>query len=72
MIKESEANTVQVVSVAIGVCGVRVRADGRTGRAAWRALRRDHPWVARVAALYVGVIGLLLVVIAGAVAGAAW
>ncbi len=73
MIKKTEAATVQVISVDIGICGVRVRADGRTGRAAWRVLRRDHPLVARAAALYVGVAGLLLVVIvAGAVAGAAW
>ncbi|MFF6931234.1 hypothetical protein [Streptomyces californicus] len=71
MIKKPEATT--VVSVDIGVCGVRVRADGRTGRAAWRALRREHPSVARAAALYVGVLGLLAaVIVTGAVAGAAW
>ncbi|MGW2948740.1 hypothetical protein [Streptomyces eurythermus] len=42
----------QFVTVTFGVLGVRVRATGRTGREAWRILRRENPWLMRVAAAW--------------------
>ncbi|MFJ5035549.1 hypothetical protein ACIQB5_47860 [Streptomyces sp. NPDC088560] len=34
---------VKYVSIGLSVLGIRARADGRTGREAWRIIRRRHP-----------------------------
>ncbi|MFD3978220.1 hypothetical protein ACFWR6_06505 [Streptomyces griseus] len=67
-----EPTEIRVVSLSFGLGGVRIRADGRTGWAAWRILRRDHPRVARAAAVYlVTVVSLLVVIVTAAVLGGA-
>ncbi|MEU2738020.1 hypothetical protein ABZ656_22270 [Streptomyces sp. NPDC007095] len=50
---------VQVVAISIGASGIRVRADGRTGREAWRVIRQRHPRVVWVAAAYATVLVLV-------------
>lgn len=43
---------VQVVAISVGASSIRARADGRTGREAWRAIRQSHPRAIWVAAAY--------------------
>ncbi|MFF7369841.1 hypothetical protein [Streptomyces tricolor] len=55
------------VSITISALGVRARADGHSGLAAWRIIRRQQPllaWAALgyVALLVVGVLSLLVVI----------
>lgn len=50
---------VQVVAISIGASGVRVRADGCTGREAWRVIRQRHPRAVWVAAAYAIVLVLV-------------
>jgi hypothetical protein len=52
---------VQQVSLHIGFFGFRARADGRTGWAAWKIIRRDHPVLASVVPAYFVVVALLAV-----------
>ncbi|WP_435643344.1 hypothetical protein ACR9VJ_18020 [Streptomyces sp. H49] len=47
---------VQVVALSVTALGVHARVDGRSGREAWRIIRRRHPRVAWAAGAY----GLLL------------
>ncbi|MGW5925210.1 hypothetical protein ACWF2L_03050 [Streptomyces anulatus] len=60
---------VQVVSIDIGFGGVRARADGRTGWAAWRTICRQHPGIAKAAALYLAAVAVLVVLVVTAVGG---
>ncbi|MFI5917879.1 hypothetical protein ACIA8M_04950 [Streptomyces anulatus] len=60
---------VQVVSIDIGFGGIRARADGRTGWAAWRAICREHPGIAKAAALYLAAFAILVLLVVTAVGG---
>ncbi|MEV5880671.1 hypothetical protein AB0L75_42170 [Streptomyces sp. NPDC052101] len=57
---------VQCVSIVVTGLGIRAHADGRTGREAWRIMRRRHPrltWAVTIAyALVIG--GLAVTVVA--------
>ncbi|MEW2066617.1 hypothetical protein [Streptomyces sp. NPDC007346] len=55
------------VSIRIGLGGVRVRADGDTGWAAWQALGREHPRVAQAVALYLAAVVVLISAVCTAV-----
>ncbi|PAZ16589.1 hypothetical protein CLM62_06465 [Streptomyces sp. SA15] len=62
----------EFTSLSVGAFVVRVRADGRTGREAWKLLRERHPWfawgaIAYVTLLLVAVGALMLAVVAEAV-----
>ncbi|MCG0062218.1 hypothetical protein L0F81_02765 [Streptomyces tricolor] len=64
---ETEDAPVQRISITFSALGVRVQADGRTGKEAWQSLRRQQPllaWAALgyVVLLVVGVLSLLVVV----------
>lgn len=52
---------IQFTSIQISGFGIRVRADGRTGREAWRILRQRHPRVAWLAVGYTAVLALIVV-----------
>jgi hypothetical protein len=43
---------VQMLSISIGGFGIRARANGSTGRDAWRLLRRRHPRLTVAVILY--------------------
>lgn len=47
-------------SVEISVIGVRARSEGKTGLAALRAMRREHPVLVHGLYTYLSVMGLLL------------
>ncbi|MGW6308269.1 hypothetical protein [Streptomyces niveus] len=47
-------------SVEISVIGVRARSEGKTGLAAPRAMRREHPVLVHGLYTYLSVMGLLL------------
>ncbi|MFF9091411.1 hypothetical protein ACF1BE_34660 [Streptomyces sp. NPDC014991] len=51
------ATPVQVVSLSFTGLGVRARADGRTGREAWRLIRERHPRLALAAGAYALMLG---------------
>ena len=56
---------VQYVSIVLTGLGIRAHADGRTGREAWRIMRRRHPrltWAVTIA--YALVVGLAVTVVA--------
>ncbi|MFI2312560.1 hypothetical protein AMK17_19550 [Streptomyces sp. CB00072] len=61
--------SVQIVSIDLGFGGVRARADGRTGLAAWRTICREHPGMAKAAALYLVAFAVLVVLVVNAAAG---
>ncbi|WP_405882824.1 hypothetical protein OG762_32240 [Streptomyces sp. NBC_01136] len=50
---------VQVVAISIGASGIRARADGRTGREAWRIIRQRHPRAVWAVAAYATVLVLV-------------
>lgn len=52
---------VQFTSIRISGFGIRARADGRTGREAWRIIRQRHPRVVWLAAGYAAVLALIVV-----------
>ncbi|MFE3378674.1 hypothetical protein [Streptomyces anulatus] len=54
------------MSIDIGFGGVRARADGRTGLAAWRTICREHPGIAKAAALYLAAFAILVVLVVNA------
>lgn len=60
---------VQLVSVSISALGFRARADGDTGWAALRRIRRTNPWLAWGTAAYA--VGLVVLVVGALVIGAA-
>ncbi|MGW3498163.1 hypothetical protein [Streptomyces sp. NPDC001020] len=43
---------VQYVSVSLRAFGLRAQADGRTGLAAWRIIRKRHPLLTWLAGAY--------------------
>ncbi|QUW78255.1 hypothetical protein SMIR_03085 [Streptomyces mirabilis] len=47
---------VQVVAISISASGIRARADGRTGREAWRIIRERHPRAVWAVAAYTAVL----------------
>ncbi|MGW4170545.1 hypothetical protein ACWEGX_26970 [Streptomyces chartreusis] len=51
-----EPKPLQLVSISVTGLGIRARANGKTGLAAWRIIRHRHPRVVWIAATY----GLLL------------
>ncbi|MFF3367086.1 hypothetical protein [Streptomyces misionensis] len=60
------ARPVPVVSISVTAFGFRASADGRTGREAWRTIRKRHPRVTWA----VGAYALLLFTVLGTVAAA--
>ncbi|SOF02008.1 hypothetical protein SAMN05446589_9070 [Streptomyces sp. OV198] len=50
---------VQVVAISIVASGIRARADGRTGREAWRIIRELHPRAVWAVAAYTAVLVLV-------------
>ncbi|MCX4550633.1 MULTISPECIES: hypothetical protein [unclassified Streptomyces] len=54
-------NPIQYAALSVSALGVRARADGHSGWAAWRAIRREHPSIAWVVPLYLIVLALLVV-----------
>jgi hypothetical protein len=57
---DDHGEPVQTVSVFISDFGVRMDADGRTGREAWRIIRRRHPRLAMLCTAYVAVLLIAL------------
>ncbi|THA54205.1 hypothetical protein [Streptomyces sp. A1136] len=64
----AESRPVQYVALSISAFGFRSQADGHTGWAAWRRIRRSHPALAWAAAAHVAVLGGLV----GALGLAVW
>ncbi|SOE31831.1 hypothetical protein [Streptomyces sp. OK228] len=50
---------VQVVAISIVASCIRARADGRTGREAWRIIRQRHPRAVWAVAAYAAVLVLV-------------
>ncbi|MER7477484.1 hypothetical protein ABTX60_07475 [Streptomyces sp. NPDC126510] len=62
-----EEPAVQYTSVRVSALGMRVRADGRSGREAWRLLWRRNPIVACAGAAYVALLVALVIAFAARV-----
>lgn len=56
-------------SVEIFVFGVRVRSDGKTGFAALRALRREHPVLVHCLYTYLSAMSLFLALVVAVTVG---
>ncbi|MFD9422333.1 hypothetical protein [Streptomyces sp. NPDC060054] len=63
---EAEKDTFRCVPVILSLFGVRARSDGRTGRAAWRVLSREHPVLVWLLVVYCACLVLLAVAPGGA------
>ncbi|MEU0953530.1 hypothetical protein ABZ353_14495 [Streptomyces niveus] len=57
---EAVGGPVSRASVEISVIGVRARSEGKTGVAALKAMRREHPILVHGLYTYLSVMGLLL------------
>ncbi|GHD34858.1 hypothetical protein GCM10010313_81800 [Streptomyces violarus] len=54
--RSQESGAGQYTSIRVSALGMRVRADGRTGREAWQLLWRRNPMVACAGAAYVALL----------------
>ncbi|MFJ6574174.1 hypothetical protein ACIQNU_42965 [Streptomyces sp. NPDC091292] len=64
LMEDAPDQSVHQSSVEVSFLGFRARSDGKTGFAALRALRREHPVLVHVLGTYLSVTWLLAAVIA--------
>lgn len=63
-----ESESVQYTSISFGGLGVRARADGRSGREAWRILWRRNPLLACAGGAYIALLVALIIMLASRLA----
>jgi len=61
---QGENRAVQVSAVSVSFLGFRAQSHGRTGFAALRHMRRDHPVLVRCLCTYLGVMWSVTAVVA--------
>ncbi|MFI2434605.1 hypothetical protein [Streptomyces sp. NPDC018693] len=52
-----DGQAIQLVSISLRGFGIRAHANGRTGLAAWRIIRKQYPRVAWAAGAYALLLG---------------